>query len=121
MFALWIRTTVETKRIKETPGVAPSCLLLFALCFLGLLCLYVPSPSYLLGPKSSASHTQSGDASYWGSPPPVLLGALVSEIACYTVFIWRGHEGSDVSQMLVRPTHREAVLSHVFYSNLPLW
>ena len=92
LFALWIRTTVETKRIKETPGVAPSCLLLFALCFLGLLCLYVPSPSYLLGPKSSASHTQSGDASYWGSPPPVLLGALVSEIACYTVFILRGHE-----------------------------
>ena len=70
VFALWIRTTVEKKRIEETPGVAPSGLLHFALCFLGLLCLHVPSSSCLLGPDSSASHTQSGDASYWGAPPP---------------------------------------------------
>ena len=93
LFALWIRTTVERNE-DQSDAWCRTLLLLFALCFLGLLCLHVPSPSYryLLGPKSSASHTQSGDASYWGSPPPVLLGALVSEIACYTVFILRGHE-----------------------------
>ena len=28
LFALWIRTTVETKRTKEMPGVAPSCFFL---------------------------------------------------------------------------------------------